>query len=410
MDVSTAGGDRSSQAVSPRPLTKPVRKRLVVCCDGTWNTPDERSEGVRAPTNVSKIALGVTGHDGDGIKQLVHYGAGVGTRRFERFTGGAFGYGLSRNVRDGYRFLVEHYEPGDELYFFGFSRGAYTARSLVGFIRNCGILRREHIDRIDEAYELYRSRAERRAPSAIESRRFRRMYAHDDETPVAFIGVWDTVGAVGIPTGGLRPPLVTRYWGFHDTELSPSVGAAYHALAIDEQRGPFTPTLWTRHPAAKEQIVEQVWFAGVHRDVGGGYREPELSEIALLWMVRRAAEHGLAFAPDHFQVAGEPAPARDRWRGRRLDPDPLGPIHDSRKRWYRLLRPRPRELGVSHGQSAASSAVRRLHALAPYHPPSLAQWVRAGRRTTAVPVVPEAGHDAAPRRRGPAPQARALSR
>jgi uncharacterized protein (DUF2235 family) len=389
---------------------KPMSKRLVICCDGTWNTPDERSEGVRAPTNVSKIALGVADHDGDATPQLVHYQRGVGTRRFERFAGGAFGYGLSRNVLDCYRFLVEHYEPGDELYFFGFSRGAYTARSIVGFIRNCGILRPEHRDRIDEAYRLYRSRADRHKPSAIQARTFRRTYAHEDETPVELVGVWDTVGALGIPSGGLRPPLVSRFWGFHDTELSPSVGAAYQALAIDEQRGPFTPTLWKRHPAAAGQIVEQVWFAGVHRDVGGGYRQPELSEIPLLWMVGRAAARGLAFAPDHFRVMAESPPAKDRWRGTRLDPDPLGPIHDSRKRWYRLLRRHPRALGDTCGQSAASSAVWRLHALSGYHPQSLVKWLAAGRRATPVPDAPEARHAATPLRREPAARAGALSR
>jgi uncharacterized protein (DUF2235 family) len=391
--------------MSQQSPVKPMGKRLVVCCDGTWNTPDERSEGVRAPTNVSKIALGVADHDGDATPQLVHYQRGVGTRRLERFTGGAFGYGLSRNVRDCYRFLVEHYEPGDELYLFGFSRGAYTARSIAGFIRNCGIVRPEHRDRIDEAYDLYRSRADRHKPSAIASRTFRRTYAHEDETRVELIGVWDTVGALGIPVGGLRPVLVGRYWGFHDTRLSPSVSTAYQALAIDEQRGPFTPTLWTCHPAAAGQIVEQVWFAGVHRDVGGGYKAPELSEIALLWMVERAAARGLAFAPDHFQLAAKPPPARDRWRGRRLVPDPLGPIHDSRKRWYRLLRRHPRQLGDGDGQSAASSAVERLHALPGYRPPSLVTWVAAGRRATPVPDAREAGHGATPLRGEPATQA-----
>jgi uncharacterized protein (DUF2235 family) len=387
-----------------------MSKRLVVCCDGTWNTPEERAEGARAPTNVSKIARAVTAHDGDGTEQLVHYEPGVGTRRFERYAGGAFGYGLSRNVRDCYRFLVKHYEPGDELYFFGFSRGAYTARSVVGFVHNCGILRPEHRDRVDEAYRLYRSRGDRHKPGAIDSRAFRRAYAYEDETPIDFVGVWDTVGALGIPIGGLRPSLVGRYWGFHDTELSRSVGAAYQALAIDEQRGPFTPTLWTRPPGAAGQVVEQVWFAGVHRDVGGGYREPELSEIPLLWMVGHAAARGLAFAPDHFRVAAEPPPARDRSQGKRLDPDPLGPIHDSRTLWYRLLRSHPRELGDSDGQSAASSAVLRLQALAGYSPPSLAKWVDAGRCATPVPYAPEVGDHAAPLRCEPASQAGALSR
>src|SRR3954452_18589960 len=138
-----------------------MAKRLVVCCDGTWNRPDQLADGVAAPTNVTKVALAVSREDSAGTEQLLHYEAGVGTRRLERIRGGGFGLGLSRNVRNCYRFLVENYEPGDELYFFGFSRGASTARSTVGFVRNAAILRREHIDRIDAPYALYRSRASR---------------------------------------------------------------------------------------------------------------------------------------------------------------------------------------------------------------------------------------------------------
>ena len=119
-----------------------------MCCDGTWNYPDELAKGVAAPTNVAKVALGIARHDAAELPQRVYYQSGVGTRRFQRVRGGAFGYGLSRNVRACYRFLVEIYEPGDELYFFGFSRGAYTARSTVGLIHNCGILRPEHRDRL----------------------------------------------------------------------------------------------------------------------------------------------------------------------------------------------------------------------------------------------------------------------
>ena len=120
-----------------------MSKRLVVCCDGTWNTPDQL-----APTNVTKVALAVAPTDSAGHKQLMFYHEGVGTNRWERIWGGAFGFGLSRNVCDTYRFLVQNFEPGDELFFFGFSRGAFTARSTVGLVQNCGILRREHADRL----------------------------------------------------------------------------------------------------------------------------------------------------------------------------------------------------------------------------------------------------------------------
>lgn len=360
-----------------------MSKRLVVCCDGTWNTPDELSDGARAPTNVSKIALGVPREDGAGTTQLLFYQRGVGTRRFERFRGGAFGYGLSRNVRDCYRFLVENYEPGDELYFFGFSRGAYTARSTVGFVRNSGILRPEHADRINEAYSLYRSRDQRTHPRAIEARIFRRMYSHP-ECGVHFIGVWDTVGALGIPIDGIRVPFLDRYWGFHDTELSSHVAFAFQALAIDEQRGPFKPTVWIQQAGATEQVLRQVWFAGVHCDVGGGYRDPSLAEIPLLWMVSCAKEAGLALDPDQYVVRTEPPPDEDRIVGAQLAPDPLGTIHESRKGFYRLLPRHLRTLVDEDRQSAASSAVARMHGLNAYRPPGLGQWVAAGRGVTDV--------------------------
>ncbi len=108
-----------------------MSKLLVLCCDGTWNIPDQRS-----PTNITKIALAIAPKDKNGREQRTFYGLGVGAHRWQRIRGGAFGVGLSRDVRDAYRFLVENFEPGDELFFFGFSRGAFTARSTAGFVRN----------------------------------------------------------------------------------------------------------------------------------------------------------------------------------------------------------------------------------------------------------------------------------
>jgi uncharacterized protein (DUF2235 family) len=360
-----------------------MSKRLVVCCDGTWNKPDQLRDGAPTPTNVSKLALGVSREDSDGIPQLLFYQRGVGTSKFRRVRGGAFGYGLSDNVRACYRFIVESYEAGDELYFFGFSRGAYTARSTAGLIRNSGILRPVHHDRIDDAYSLYRSRKDRDHPSSIDSQIFRRMYSHDD-VEIHFVGVWDTVGALGIPIDGLRIPFMDKRWGFHNTDLSRRVRFAYQALAIDEQRGPFKPTLWQQDPQAKDQVLEQVWFAGVHSDVGGGYREQELAEIPLLWMVRRASDCGLAFEPNHFVVVPDAPDAKSRRLGARLAPDPLGPIHESRRRFYRLLPRHRRTLADKHLQSAASSAVRRLREKADYDPASLKAWVDAGRPQTPV--------------------------
>src|ERR1700709_315688 len=175
-------------------------KRLVICCDGTWNTPDETKGGNACPTNVTKLALAVADEDQGGVSQRLYYHRGVGTSRGERFTGGAFGYGLSRDVRSAYRFIVDTYVPGDELFFFGFSRGAFTARSTAGFLRNVGVLRPENAHRLDEAYALYRDRAT--GPQDVESELFRRSYSYETSsfsTRIRFIGVWDTVGALGIP-------------------------------------------------------------------------------------------------------------------------------------------------------------------------------------------------------------------
>jgi uncharacterized protein (DUF2235 family) len=206
-----------------------MSKRLVVCCDGTWNFPDRQ-----CLTNVTKVALAIATVDSKGTEQRTFYHRGIGSNRRERIRGGAFGFGLSRDVCDTYRFLVQNYEPGDELFFFGFSRGAFTARSTVGLVRNAGILRQEHVDRVSEAYALYRSRTKTNTPRGREATLFRRSYSY--EPRIRFIGVWDTVGALGIPLDGFRLiSLLNKRWEFHNTELSTSVDAAYQALAIDEE-------------------------------------------------------------------------------------------------------------------------------------------------------------------------------
>lgn len=352
----------------------------MVCCDGTWNRPDQPAGGSSSPTNVAKLALGVAREDSKGTLQLLFYQQGVGTRRFERVRGGAFGVGLSRNVRECYRFIVESYQPGDELYLFGFSRGAFTARSTAGLLRNSGILRPEHVGRIDDAYRLYRVRGSRTHPRGIEAQLFRRMYSHE-ETDIRFIGVWDTVGSLGIP---LAPPLLNRRWGFHDTTLSSHVRFAYQALAIDEKRKPFRPTVWKQQPDAGGQTLEQMWFAGVHSDVGGGYREPELAEIALLWMVERARACGLAFDPDHLVPRSGRIDDARRRLGKDVAPDALGRIHESYKGVYRLAGPHRRSLTEPDGFAVASSADRRRRESADYAPPGLDDYVNADRPIATV--------------------------
>ncbi|MGY1687854.1 DUF2235 domain-containing protein [Geodermatophilus sp. SYSU D00867] len=354
-------------------------KRLVVCCDGTWNTPDQVAEGRPCPTNVTKLALEVAPAGADGLRQCVFYLRGVGTARGERYRGGAFGVGLSRAVKDAYRTIVDNYEPGDELWFFGFSRGAFTARSTAGFVRTAGVLERRHAGRLDEAYELYRCREAH--PRGTEAELFRRSYSYEPD--VHFIGVWDTVGALGLPVRGLG--FVNRRWAFHDTTLSSKVRNAFQALAVDETRRAFRPTLWEPHRGdarPEGQRLEQVWFSGVHCGVGGGYRDTSLSDVALLWMVDRARECGLAFHRDAF-APPPPGGAPDDNRPRPV-PDPLGELRDSRTGLYRLLPRYHRPIGVGHPrtESLASTTVRRYLQDERYRPPGVASFLaRGGPRT-----------------------------
>jgi uncharacterized protein (DUF2235 family) len=271
-------------------------RRLVVCADGTWNSEESKADG-SGTTNVVRLKNAIPQVASDGTRQIVFYHSGVGTGDWwDRMTGGAFGTGISRNIKACYAFLVREYEPGDQLFLFGFSRGAYTARSLAGLVRNCGILRREHAGRVDEAYELYRDGSEDSHPNGEKSIRFRAAYAV--ESSITCVGVWDTVGALGVPTRGPVGWISRQRHGFHDVTLSSRVENAFHALAIDERRGPFSPTLWQvreNDPArtSGKQRIEQRWFAGVHSNVGGGYPDCGLSNLALRWMIDRARSCGL---------------------------------------------------------------------------------------------------------------------
>ncbi|MCR6490796.1 DUF2235 domain-containing protein [Amycolatopsis sp. OK19-0408] len=347
-------------------------KRLVICCDGTWN-----SRSQPAPTNVVKVKDAVAATDPAGIEQNAYYheGVGAGVGPVGRLAGGAFGWGLSANVQDAYRFVVKHYEPGDELFFFGFSRGAYTARSVVGFIRNCGVLRPEYVDLVSDAYRLYRDRDEETGPASPVAERFRAEHSHEDVTPIRFVGVWDTVGALGIPlSGGRLLNLLNRRWQFHDTQLTSTVQAAYQALAVDEHRKAFVPAVWQPSPAANGQVREQVWFAGAHSDVGGGYPDQALSGLALRWMTDRAEKCGLAFTPTAF-AAFPP-------------PDELGVLHDSLNAFYRLFGSAQRQLGrVDPPSEYASSCAeeRHLRLQSRYAPPSLVRYLaRVPRRIMPV--------------------------
>ncbi len=322
-------------------------KRIVICADGTWNSTDATAAvGSSATTNVWLTYQLVKPMASDGTPQLAYYHPGVGTGGFvDRVWGGLIGHGLDRHIKECYRFLVDTYHPGDYVYLFGFSRGAYTVRSLAGFIRNCGIIDNEKLEEtetvdaaVDEAFVLYRKRGDKSAPSAQESVDFRVKHSHPDFR-ITCIGVWDTVGSLGIPVGLLGRLTSHMRFGFHDVTLSSWVDCAFHAVAVDERRRPFVPTLWLQQPDAKQQgqRIEQRWFTGVHSDVGGGYpwKERGLATLTLRWMI-------------------DCVTSRCRLE---LDPAALGTappsasvLHDSLSLWYRAWKPANRTIdgGLGH--------------------------------------------------------------
>ncbi len=291
--------------------------RLVLCFDGTWDRPSTEADPLqRVETNVARFYTAVP--DGvlpDGSVQRKWYDTGVGTDWWDRISGGIFGFGIDEKIRDGYRFLVENYpqpDPGDqELYILGFSRGAYEARSLVGMIRNVGLLTPDNLGRLHDAYALYRKRD--RSADTDEAIAFRANFSR--EVKVRFLGVWDTVGALGIPIAALQWLNAAEY-GFHDTELSGIVQTAAHAVAVDEHRIDYQAALWSAVPKVG-QIVEQRWFVGSHGNVGGGEADRRLSDLTLAWMQHKAIAAGLAIDAAAIPTAdagNQLAPINDSYR------------------------------------------------------------------------------------------------
>ena len=256
-----------------------MAKRIIYCADGTWDT-------AQSNTNVYTLfkAIRTT------ADQQPFYDDGVGAdgNVFLKLAGGAFGAGLITEIKEGYTSIAQVYDAGDEIFLFGFSRGAYTARSLGGMVAAAGLPTANFDDNlVDQAFSAYRDKAHR--SDILASLEKYQLF----DAKIKMIGVWDTVGSLGIPAmfGAVDPVA----YGFLDTGLHPDVQNACQALAIDERRCEFPATLWTS-PPAPGQTIQQLWFAGVHCDVGGSYPETGLSDIALSWMIGRARSLGLEFA------------------------------------------------------------------------------------------------------------------
>ncbi len=267
-------------------MSRPGRN-LILCLDGTGNQFKEDNSNV-----VKLFRVLDRGADADGaIFQKIYYDGGVGTlpaphlstplaRKISSGLGLAFGAGLRRDVEEAYSFLMEEYEPGDQVFLFGFSRGAYTARVLAGFIHRCGLLEPGCQNLIPYATRLFR----RKQPDFKVLGRFKSVYSRP--CPIHFLGLWDSVSAYGWVTDPIFMP---------NTSNNPSVRSVRHALAIDERRAFFRALHWGDEP---DDTVE-VWFSGVHSDVGGGYPEEEsgLAKISLEWMIGEALQAGLRVDP-----------------------------------------------------------------------------------------------------------------
>jgi uncharacterized protein (DUF2235 family) len=328
-------------------------KRIFICADGTWNRP-EIDPDEDSPTNVLKLARGIKPVADDGVQQVVFYDWGIGSY-YDKKKGGITGAGINKNIMDDYRFLVQNYNPGDEIYLFGFSRGAYTVRSLSGLMHNCGLLKRTRAAYIEKAFEMYRDRGFH--PDGKPARDFRKRYAVKHDVRIKFVGVWDTVGALGVPTGFLG--FLNEKHVFHDTKIGPNIDHARHALAMDEKRGDFEPTIWKKRSG---MTLKQVWFAGVHCDVGGGYKRDKkkrlLSDIPMRWLLDEAADVGAGFE-DHL------------YKG--LLDDPLAEQHESYEKFYKILGKHERR--ITSGTRIHSSVMKRYKARKSYRPKYLKKFV-----------------------------------
>ncbi len=367
-------------------------KQLIVCCDGTWNNPEQEENGVPAPTNVFKL-YNALAEASQGNKQLKYYHPGVGGEGglVSSIVGGAFGAGISRHICNAYHWLAENYAEGDQIYLFGFSRGAFTARSLGGFLGK-GLLNLHNVDS-KESWE--------RVHTAFEKgyRKGKEGWAKPDwaffhagqPAPIRLIGVWDTVGALGIPDDLeiLNFFDDKKNWEFHDTELGAHVQIARHAMAIDEIRSSFSVTRWSK--IAPTTDAKEIWFPGVHSDVGGGYAACDLSNGALLWMMQEAQSAGLKFRSDAIDL---------------IKAAPLGIMHNSYKGAFAMLRSRPRNIPALCQANAAafhsSALLRQKVSPIPYpayHPTkilgpgeSVAIDIYAGERWNNTGLYLEKGH------------------
>ncbi len=365
----------------PDPSPATPKKRLALYLDGTWNQVSDN-------TNVWRFRALFSPASADGCAQRAYYSTGLGTKFGEKISGGMFGAGIDTAITSAYEWLMEHYTPGDDIFIFGFSRGAYTARSLSGFVLKCGLLQSGAPLGVNQLFMRYRRRNQRTIWELLDAQgqgqtdfSFEEgwMLKYAQAVPVKFIGVFDTVGELGVPF-----PWFHRLFGsayeFLNTGLRQKNEYAFHALAIDEHRKAFAPTLWSNQGAtnAKPRLIErteQRWFVGAHANVGGGYFDDPLAQLPFKWLARKAESLGLSFRDGFAMDPGAAiAPVSDSYTAFMWG---LYRLYTLNRPYYRPIGMPPRDEGdgvVNINETIDASVFERWRADKTYRPPKLQSW------------------------------------
>jgi uncharacterized protein (DUF2235 family) len=365
----------------PDPSPASPKKRLALYLDGTWNQVSDN-------TNVWRFRALFSPASADGCEQRAYYSKGLGTKFGEKISGGMFGAGIDTAITSGYEWLMENYAAGDEIFIFGFSRGAYTARSLSGFVSKCGLLQSGAPLGVNQLFMRYRRPKQKTIWELKEAQCGGQTdFSHEEgwmlkfaqAVPIKFIGVFDTVGALGVPFPWFHWLFGSAY-EFLNTGLRQNNEYAFHAIAIDEHRKAFAPTLWSNQGATAArprpfERTEQRWFVGAHANVGGGCFDDALAQLPFRWLAHKAESLGLAFR-DGFAVDPDAATAKISdsyaefmWGLYRLFT--LG------REYYRPIDMPPKDEGagvVNINETIDVSVFDRWRADNSYRPPNLQSW------------------------------------
>jgi uncharacterized protein (DUF2235 family) len=358
---------------------QPLKKRLAIFLDGTFNAVDDN-------TNVWRLKSVCAPKGKDDADQFVYYAKGV-----NGFWGGVFGKGLNDVITGAYEWLIDQYAPGDEVFIFGFSRGAYAARSLAGLVTKCGLLKSGGAMGVKQLYARYQESEADTIWKLLEDGgsganiEERWLLKYSQPVNIKLVAVWDTVGSLGVPFGKIPGVSRSSFRWLH-TGLRLPIENAFHAMAIDEHRRDFGPTLWTvRKPKDLKAVmpqpralesVEQRWFVGAHANVGGGYESDLLAQIPLRWMMKKASSHGLAFKNDiDLDESALKADINDSY-GEFM----YGAYSKLSRRYYRPMGEAPREADdgthSNVNETVDASVFDRYRADLNYRPPNLIDWAK----------------------------------